>query len=144
MNVAIRRNPSINLHDVVQRSPFAKLPGAELTLRECISRSEDWRCAWVDGEVACVWGVIPPTVLSDNAWLWLLHTDIADKHKFLLVRYSQRYIEEALKRYPIIIGDCDIGNKSARKWVEWLGAEFAPPVGGKIPFVIRTKAHELR
>jgi len=102
-------------------------------------RSEEVRYGMVDGKIACVWGLIPPTLLSNKAYLWLLTTDIVAEHKFLFVRHSQRYVEEALKQYPIIVGDCLIGNASAMRWLRWLGAEFGEPDGGRIPFMIKAK-----
>lgn len=109
------------------------------TLRACLLRSVEVRYGIVDGKVACVWGLIPPTLLSTSAWLWLDTTEIVAEHKFLFVRYSQRYVEEALKTYPKLIGDCIVGNWSGRRWLEWLGAEFSPAIGGRWPFVIRAK-----
>jgi hypothetical protein len=128
-----------NTSDLIQRSPVADLPGAEEVLRECMWRSIEIRQGLVDGKVACAWGLIPPTVLSNTAYLWLLTTDIIVEHKFLFIRHSQRYIEEALKRYPTIIGDVVGYNPSAKRWIRWLGGEFGPIVAGRAPFTIRAK-----
>lgn len=137
--IAIERTKEVNLREVILRSEVKHIPEAEEILRDCMYRSMEIRIGKVDGVVACVWGLIPPTILSDSAWLWLLCTDIVAEHKFLFVRHSQRYIEEALKEYPIILGDCLIDNKSAKRWLEWLGAKFAEPIAGRIPFSIRAK-----
>lgn len=137
--IAICRDREINLQDVIRRSEVAHIPEAEDILRDCMYRSIQVRVGLVDNTVACVWGLIPPTILSDSAWLWLITTDIVAEHKFLFVRHSQRYIEEALKEYPTILGDCLIDNVPARRWLKWLGAEFSVPVGGRVPFVIRKK-----
>jgi|SRR5580693_785470 hypothetical protein len=125
--------------DLIQRSPFADIPGAEEVFKECIWRSIEIRQGLVDGKIACVWGLIPPTVLSTTAYLWLLTTDIIAEHKFLFVRHSQRYIEEALKKYPTIIGEVIGHNPSASRWIHWLGGEFGPMIGGRTPFTIRAK-----
>ena len=137
--IAIRKNEAIDIRDVIDRSPAANIPGAEEMLRDCMYRSVETRMGFVDGEVACMWGLIPPTILSDTAWLWLITTNLSDRHKFLLIRYSQRYIEEALKEYPNIIGDTAIYNRPAQRWLKWLGAEFGEPNGSRLPFVIRAK-----
>lgn len=127
----------LDVKDIIQRSPVAFIDGAEEILRECMDRSIEVRYGMVDDVVACVWGLIPPTYLSTQAWLWLLTTDIIAEHKFLFIRQSQRYIAEALKRYPEIIGDTDIANESAKKWLKWLGAEFGHPYNGRVPFIIK-------
>ena len=137
--ISIRVNKTYDLSDVLRRSPVANLPGAEKTLRECMRRSIEIWHGLVDGEVACAWGLIPPTLLSEHAYLWLLTTDIVAEHKFLFVRHSQRYVEEALKYYPSIIGDTDVGNTQAIRWLRWLGAEFFEVIGGKLPFIIEKK-----
>jgi hypothetical protein len=139
MMVDILAQAPTNTGDLIHRSQVASIPGAEEILKECIWRSTEVRQGLVDGEVACAWGLIPPTILSNTAYLWLLTTDIIAEHKFLFIRYSQRYIEEALKTYPIIIGDVVGHNPSARRWIKWLGGEFGPTILGRTPFTIRAK-----
>lgn len=137
MTVAIATKSNVDYRDVVRRSPLGAMPGAEETIRDCIFQSIEVRYGLLDGEVACMWGLIPPTLLSSTAYLWLLTTDIIAEHKFLFIRYSQRYIEEALKQYPTIVGEVLSENRSAQRWLKWLGAEFLPEVKGRISFVIR-------
>lgn len=140
MKVAIRSDISYDIGDIVRRSPVANVIGAQDIISECMFRSTNVCYGLLDGEVACMWGIIPPTLLSDAAYLWLLTTDIVAEHKFLFIRQSQIYIENLLKQHPRIIGDCIITNHSAIRWIKWLGGEFAEPVCGRIPFVIRAKA----
>ncbi len=137
--ISVRDSDGINIREVLRQSPVADVPGAEKTLDECMRRSVAIKCGMVDGEVACMWGLIPPTLLSDQAYLWLLTTHVVDEHKFLFVRYSQRYVEKMLRVYPKIVGDVMIGNDRAVRWLKWLGAEFGEPQGQRIPFVIRKK-----
>lgn len=138
--IEVAKKPVSNLHDVIRRSPVAENPDAEDILVRCLHRSiEVWQ-GIVNGEVACVWGLIPPSLLSDRAYLWLLTTRLVEDHKFVFVRNSQRYIEVALKTWPEIYGDCVVGNQSAKRWLQWLGASFGDAKDGKIPFVIRRKS----
>lgn len=139
MTVAIRHDAPADIRAIVRRSPVWAVPGAVETLRQCLFRSIEVCYGLVDNEVACVWGLITPTHLSTSAYIWLLTTDIAAEHKFLLVRHSQRYVEEALKKFPSIIGDCIVGDYRAVRWLKWLGAEFMEPVDGRVPFTIRKK-----
>lgn len=139
MRVTITSRTNYSLRDILERSENAKIPGAEEILRECLYRSREVRFGLVDGDLACMWGLIPPTILSSTAWLWLVTTEIVAENKFLFIRHSQRWIEEALKTYPEIIGDCLLGNTSAQRWLRWLGAEFHQPVGNRWPFTIRAK-----
>lgn len=137
--ISIQTVSNIPLRAVLRRSPVAGMPDAEAILRECVGRSTEVRYGYVDGEVACMWGLIPPSLLSTTAYLWLLTTDLVDQHKFLFVRHSQRWVEEALKVYPAIIGDM-VDKPSTRRWLEWLGAEFIEVANGRFKFVIRKRA----
>ena len=137
MSVAVVATRDFDVHDVVSRSPVAKAPNAEQILKRWLRTSEEVWLGMHDEEVACVWGLAPPTTISNRAYLWLLTTDLVDQHKFLFVRHSQLVIEDALKRYPMIVGNVAVGNTSARKWLRWLGAEIAAPEKGFSRFIIR-------
>lgn len=128
------------LRDVISRSKAAELPDAEDKLRKAMFMSIDIRYGLVDGRIACMWGLIPPTLLSETAYIWLLTTDIAEEHKFLLIRHSQMYMQEALKSYPCLVGDVILPNEPAIKWLKWLGAEFEKPEGRLLKFSIRRKS----
>jgi hypothetical protein len=139
MTITIQSGPLKNVGDVLRRSPVAGIPGARDTMRECLFRSIEVYQGKLNGEVACVWGLIPPTLLSDAAYLWLLTTDIVAEHKFLFIRHSQRYIEEALKHWPTIYGEVIGDNPAAKKWLRFLGAEFDPEFNGRTSFKIKRK-----
>ena len=93
----------------------------------------------VDGRTAALWGVIPGSILSDRAYLWLITNDHMDKHTFILVRHSQRVVEELLREFPVIAGHCEVGQDRSIRWLKWLGARFGEPDGARIPFEIRRK-----
>lgn len=97
---------------------------------------------WIgkDGdEVLCFMGLIPPTLLSDRAYLWMRTTDASREHVFVLVRQSQRLIARMLRDFPLIVGHCEVNNPKAVRWLRWLGATFGTPEGHLIPFEIRAK-----
>lgn len=93
----------------------------------------------VDRKFICTWGLIPPTLLSDQAYLWLYTTEAVKDHEFIFVRKSQQAIEQMLERYPTIVGCAQVGADRSIRWLKWLGAKFAEPEGKLIPFVIRKK-----
>lgn len=93
----------------------------------------------VDGALACAWGLVPPTLLSDSAHLWLYTTPAVDAHRFLLVRKSQLVVQGMLQLYPRITGYTLIENASAQRWIEWLGGAYGQPEGKFLPFEIRSK-----
>lgn len=135
MTVRIQRGVGADLADLVL--PELNAQGVFL-LRFLHCSTISW-LADVDGRGACLWGLIPPTLLSDQAYLWLWTNELAEQHSFLLVRYSQRMIEEMLKEFPILVGHCHSEDPRAQRWLKWLGAEFDFPQGKLIPFAIRRK-----
>ena len=138
IGIATRENISVN--DIIKRSPIAALPKAKEIIGSNWQRSYAIWVGKVNGEPACIWGLIPPTILSDTAYLWLLTTDLIDDHKFLLIRHSQRWIEEALLEWPKIVGLVEPSNPRAVRWIKWLGAKFGSiNEDGYLPFVITRK-----
>ena len=91
----------------------------------------------IDEELLCMWGLIPPTLLSDQAYLWLHTTEAAKGHEFVLVRRSQIELAKMLKRFPLIVGHCEVGEVRSIRWLKWLGAVFAPPGAKLVQFTIR-------
>lgn len=106
------------------------------TLDGCLGPTAELWIGLVDGRPVCAWGLVPPTVLSDRAYLWLYASAAVDEYKFLFVRYSQRVVETLRESYPIIHGICDVTNPRAIRWLRWLGANFSDPYDGHVPFVI--------
>lgn len=113
---------------------------AMFALRACTAHaSHTWVCT-VDDHPVAAWGLVPPTFMSDRAYLWLYSTPAVDHYKFAFVRRSQIVMAEMRKLYPHIYGVCKIGDDRAHRWLRWLGAKFGQPnsMPGFIPFSIET------
>jgi hypothetical protein len=93
----------------------------------------------VDGELACVWGVVLPTIMSDRAYLWLWTTEKIKEHPFVFVRRAQIVVAELLKEYSVVVGHTVVGARNSIRWLKWLGAKFGEPDGDLIPFQIGRK-----
>jgi hypothetical protein len=113
-----------------------------MTLRDqemldyCVSSGEVW-AGWCNNDLEAVWGVIPPSFLSDHAYLWLLNLPV--RHPILLARYSRRVIATLHERWPNLYGHCRLGSSSFR-WLLWLGAEFGQPQAELVPFQLRSRS----
>lgn len=105
----------------------------------CQAMSVTAWAAYVRDDLICCWGLIPPSMLSNQAYLWMHSTPAIREHQFCLVRHSQVVLAEMLKVYDQIIGECVVGAKDSIRWLRWLGAEFAEAENGYLPFVIRSK-----
>lgn len=111
------------------------------TLDACLGFATHLWIGEINDKIACAWGLVPPSLLSDEAYLWLFSTSAVDEHKFIFVRYSQRLIEEMLRIYPTIVGVTDAKAVDSIRWLKWLGAKFGPPQGKYLPFTIIARIH---
>lgn len=107
--------------------------GAETT-EFCLFMSTTIWAGFIKGELACIWGVIPPSLMSYQAYAWLNTTDVLKGHEFAFVRHSQLVFDELLEEYSSIVGHVIIGADKAYRWLKWLGAEFGPPQGKVVPY----------
>ncbi len=117
MKVEVVRTSDFDIASMVARSSH---PEGEEVVRDFVKRSLVVFVGKADGVEACVVGLIPETILSDRAYLWMLHTDICEAHPLRFVRWSRRVIAEL--PYRELLGHCV--NATSRQWLEWLGAEF--------------------
>lgn len=109
------------------------------TFERFVLVSSKLRAGVIDGKLICLWGLIPPTMLSDQAYLWLHTTEAAKEHEFILVRRSPIEIKAMLEEYPRIVGHCEVGAEQSIRWLKWLGARFGDHNGRLIPFEIVRK-----
>src|SRR5262245_58786646 len=109
--------------------------------KHCYERSIERWVGFADDKIACMWGLSAYTIMSDQAYIWLFHTPLVEQNKFLFIRHSQRFVQKALERYPVIIGDCVASNAIGQRWLKFLGATFRPVEPGYplIPFRIEAK-----
>lgn len=108
-------------------------------INQCLAVSIQRWVGLYNGELVNAWGLIPPTLLSTQAYLWMIHTEKLKGREFVFIRHSQRAVEEMLRIYPEITGYAQPENKKGIQWIKWLGGEFGEPKGDRIPFVIRSK-----
>lgn len=105
----------------------------------CLAITTQLYAGLLQEELICAWGLIPPTLMSDQAYLWLYTTPKVAEHTFLFVRKSQIAVQAMLEDFPRITGHTAVENRQAIRWLKWLGASFGEAEGGYMPFVIRAK-----
>lgn len=142
MKVLVEEAQENNVRDLVFNQIGANFDDVQrMILANCIRRSTPLWSGFVDGEFVCTWGLIPPTLMSDRAYLWLHCTEALEGNEFAFVRHSQIVIEEMLKDYPVIWGETLVDNTRAIRWLRWLGARFGEPDVGVRCFTIHRKKH---
>ena len=134
MKVSIVPATKLDIEDIIRRSPVQAHPNAKRDLKRFLVISIMSWTGLVENKVACVWGIISPTILSDSAYLWLLTTDLVDEHPFLFVRHSQMVVEKLLEDFPCIKGHVVAGETRSIRWLKWLGFKLGHQEGGLIDF----------
>lgn len=126
--------------DLISNREGAKFSKIEMeTFQRFILVSSKLRAAEVDGKLVCLWGLIPPTMIADQAYIWFHTTEAAQEHEFLVVRHSQIQVKEMLKEFPRLVGHCELGAERSIRWLKWLGAVFGEHDGRMVAFEIVRK-----
>lgn len=96
-------------------------------LREIDRSVSAW--SWiVDGEVACMWGIVAPNLLDHSAYPWFLSTALVERHARSFARACKTLLPELLERHPHLVGMVDARYTLSVRWLEWLGAKLGDPV----------------
>ena len=129
-----------DLEGLVDRSIYSNYPAAKQMFYNHVKMSSDVWVGKADGVVACAFGVIAPSIISEQAYIWVITTGIVEEHKFTFIRYSQRVLETLLEQYESIVGFCFVQETSAIRWLKFLGAVFdETPQEDRLPFKIRRR-----
>jgi hypothetical protein len=122
-----------NLRDDDRREVEASHGDCRKSIQTAFNRSNHKWSVYVNGEFVCIFGMHPMGLLSDTAIIWMLGTDLIEKHKGAFIRHSQEYIQAMLTVYPILTNYCDVRNKKTIRWLKFIGFTFfeAEPFGVK-------------
>lgn len=89
--------------------------------------------AWswvVDDQVACMFGIVAPVLLTEKSYPWMLTTDLVDRHWRQFARSCRSLLPELLARHSRLVGMVDARYALSIRWLRWLGAT----VGEAEPF----------
>lgn len=137
MSATIHRASLRNVKDLCASVDMSE-KDCDIMERWYFASVSNWAGFW-DGEIACVYGVMSPSLMSDEAYLWLLTNDLVRDHAFTFVRHSQIVIRELLKEYNVIHGHVLRGQINSIQWLEWLGVKLrrSETVNDLIPFNLK-------
>ena len=95
-------------------------------LRELDRSVSAW--SWVIGdEVACMFGIVAPNMLDDQAYPWFLTTPLVETHARQFARSCKALLPELLARHPRLVGMVDARHDLSVRWLQWLGARLEDP-----------------
>jgi hypothetical protein len=75
-----------------------------------------------NGIAIVMFGIVPETLLSDRANIWLLSTEGILKVRKSFVKHCRGFIESMLLQYRILENHIDARNKLSIHWLKWCGA----------------------
>ena len=136
MSVFIKTVDSVDLSKVLREAQVELSPKEARIIDHCHNLSFTTWVGYNDGTLVCAWGIIPPTVLSDEVYLWLHTTQAISTSQFLFVRHSQLFVQRLLGEYSAVVGHVRVEAAGSRKWLKWLGATFSPGRNGFLNFRI--------
>ena len=71
-----------------------------------------------------MFGIVPHTLLSSKASVWLLASPDLMKIKGAFLKNSRKFIKYFLSYYRLLENFVDMQNMDSRRWLKWCGAEF--------------------
>lgn len=102
------------------------LTPAQALIHEIDRSSVAW--SWiVDGEVACMFGIVSPNFLDLTAYPWFLTTPLVEKHSRQFARACKTLLPELLAAHPKLVGMVDARHVLSVRWLQWLGATLGEP-----------------
>jgi hypothetical protein len=85
--------------------------------------------SWViDGEVACMFGVVRYGLFGDVCYPWFLTTPLVEVHARQFARACKTILPELLCLFPKMEGMVDARYNLSIRWLRWLGAEIDAPI----------------
>ena len=136
MSALIKVVDSPGLSEILREAHVELTPRESRIIDDCHKKSFTTWVGYNGTELVCAWGIIPPSVLSDEVYLWLYATGAIKTNQFLFIRQSQIIIQRLLMEYRAVVGHVKADAVSSKRWLKWLGAEFGPAKAGFLPFRI--------
>lgn len=94
---------------------------------DAVAHSAEAWAGLIGGELAAVFGIVPGSFLSFEAYPWLLTTATVERHPRAFLRTCREVVDDWLERYPVLVQAVDARYDAALRWARWLGFEVEPP-----------------
>src|SRR5262245_49618128 len=96
-------------------------------LQESVATArEAWTYRDGAGDIICMAGVCPQTLIGQTGVPWLLGSDLVRAHAPTLFRESRRMVGQWLDTFPILQNQVPADYTAALRWVRWLGFTVEP------------------
>jgi hypothetical protein len=90
-------------------------------IERSVRRSDPCWAALADGQLGCIIGAAPLSLLGGLGSPWMLGTPVLDRHSRILMRAAPRYISVMLQAYPHLVNFVHAKNSTSVHWLRRLG-----------------------
>ncbi len=104
--------------------------GSRATPLDCMTYGMRYgaRVGLIDGRPACMFGVMPYSIIAGHGIPWLVASSLLDAHPKALLRHSRAEFWRMATIYRALTNAVDDRNEAAKRWLLWLGFQLGPPV----------------
>lgn len=96
-------------------------------LVESVERSAMAWAGWADGNLVCLFGVVPVSLAGVTGVPWLLGSDEVCSYSRQFLRRNKDYVLEMLRAFPVLRNVVDARNEVSIRWLRWLGFKMQAP-----------------
>lgn len=126
----LRRADREEVHALTGRNPRE-------VLVESVRDSAQARAGFADGDLVCLFGVVPVSLAGVTGVPWLLGSDAVCNYSRQFLRRNKAYVADMLQEFPVLRNVVDVRNTVSIRWLRWLGFTFKEtvPMGPRgLPF----------
>lgn len=92
-----------------------------------VERSASAWAGYADGELVCLFGVVPMTLVGVTGVPWLLGADAVTRYGRPFLRRNRLYVREMLRAFPVLRNVVYARNTVSIRWLAWLGFTLGTP-----------------
>lgn len=81
----------------------------------------------IDGQVACMFGVMPASLMGGSGYPWMLGSELIVNNQKLFLRRCRENVQMMAEQFNYLHNYVDDRNIKAIKWLQWLGFEVGEP-----------------
>ena len=85
------------------------------------------KAAFLDGAIACAWGLAANSIFSDTAYPWLLTTKLVDARRTAFAREALVERDAMLAAFPRLEGYVIADYRRCIRWLRWMGFRVDAP-----------------
>lgn len=101
--------------------------GPQAALHDCLAWSHESYAGFIEGELACLFGVGPGSFLLNAGVPWMLSSPVVERHPRSFFIASRAVVRAWLERYDSLEQMVDARHHQALRWLRHLGFTIEQP-----------------